>query len=123
MLPCPALVGVPQHGEDEYGAAVDGEGRHSGGPFQIQVSPKMRVEELRKVIRVRRWQQQGYFVNAASGRLLVRALSLRAAAAAAGGSHLAGCAAPQDVGGIVPALQRLSFAGKNLEDSQRTLEQ
>lgn len=30
---------------------------------------------------------------------------------------------PQDVGGIVPALQRLSFAGKNLEDSQRTLEQ
>jgi hypothetical protein len=29
----------------------------------------------------------------------------------------------QDKGGIIPALQRLSFAGKNLEDSQRTLEQ
>jgi hypothetical protein len=29
----------------------------------------------------------------------------------------------QDKGGIVPALQRLSYAGKNMEDSQRTLEQ
>jgi hypothetical protein len=33
------------------------------------------------------------------------------------------CMALQDKGGIVPALQRFSYAGKNLEDSQRTLEQ
>jgi hypothetical protein len=29
----------------------------------------------------------------------------------------------QEVGGILPALQRLSYAGKHMEDSQRTLEQ
>lgn len=29
----------------------------------------------------------------------------------------------QDQGGIIPALQKLSYAGKNLEDAQRTLEQ
>ena len=29
----------------------------------------------------------------------------------------------QDKGGVIPALQRLSYAGKNLEDAQRTLEQ
>ena len=30
---------------------------------------------------------------------------------------------PQDKGGVIPALQKLSYAGKNLEDAQRTLEQ
>ena len=68
-----------QHDGSEYGEQVDASGRHHGGPFQVQVSPLMRVEELRKVIR--------------------------------------------DKGGIIPALQRLSYAGKNLEDAQRTLEQ
>jgi hypothetical protein len=29
----------------------------------------------------------------------------------------------RDKGGILPALQKLSYAGKNMEDSQRTLEQ
>ena len=29
----------------------------------------------------------------------------------------------QDIGGIPPGLQRFSYAGKNLEDPQRTLEQ
>ena len=29
----------------------------------------------------------------------------------------------QDRGGILPGLQKLSYAGKNLEDSQRKLEQ
>lgn len=29
----------------------------------------------------------------------------------------------QDKGGIIPALQKLSYAGKNLDDAQRTLEQ
>ena len=41
-----------QHSEDEYGDEVGPDGRHRGGPFTIQVSPKMRVEELRKAIRV-----------------------------------------------------------------------
>ncbi len=29
----------------------------------------------------------------------------------------------QDKGGIIPALQKLSFAGKHMNDPQRTLEQ
>lgn len=41
------------HTPEEYGDSVDAKGRHSGGPFAIEVSPKMRVEELRKVIMVR----------------------------------------------------------------------
>lgn len=68
------------HDADEYGADIDAAtGRHSGGPFEIKVSPAMRIEELRSVI--------------------------------------------YRVGGILPALQKLSYAGKNFEDSQRTLEQ
>ncbi len=72
------MVQSELHSPDEYGANVDGNGLHSGGPFKISVSPKMRVDELRKVI--------------------------------------------YEKGGIIPALQRFSYAGKNLEDSQRTLE-
>ena len=41
-----------QHDDSEYGEIVDKQGKHSGGPFRIDVSPKMRVEDLRKVIRV-----------------------------------------------------------------------
>ncbi|KXZ47771.1 hypothetical protein GPECTOR_33g653 [Gonium pectorale] len=67
------------HEDSEYGAEVDpATGRHSGGPFRVRVNPKMRVEELRNVIR--------------------------------------------DASGILPALQKLSYAGKHLDDSQRTLE-
>ncbi|CAG9460071.1 unnamed protein product [Pedinophyceae sp. YPF-701] len=66
------------HSDDEYGESVDEAGNHSGGPFWIEVSPKMRIEELRLVIR--------------------------------------------DKGGIPPALLRLSYAGKRMADSQRTLE-
>ncbi|GAX79487.1 hypothetical protein CEUSTIGMA_g6928.t1 [Chlamydomonas eustigma] len=67
------------HSAEEYGVDVDtSTGRHRGGPFCITVSSKMRIEDLRVIIR--------------------------------------------DVGGIIPALQRLSFAGKHMEDSQRTLE-
>jgi hypothetical protein len=29
----------------------------------------------------------------------------------------------QDKGGIIPGLQQLAYAGKNMDDSQRTLEQ
>ena len=72
------IVQSELHSEDEYGADVDANGRHHGGPFKISVSPKMRIDELRKVI----YQK----------------------------------------GGVIPALQRFSYAGKNLEDSQRTLE-
>jgi hypothetical protein len=51
----PHTLAVPcltQHEESEYGAAVGPDGRHSGGPFTMSVSPKMRIEELRLVIRV-----------------------------------------------------------------------
>lgn len=41
-----------QHTADEYGEKVNKQGGHSGGPFIIKISPTMRVEEVRKVIRV-----------------------------------------------------------------------
>ena len=41
-----------QHTDDEYGVNVDDQGRHSGGPFDLEVSPLMRIEDLRKLIRV-----------------------------------------------------------------------
>ena len=66
------------HSDAEYGEKVDRNGNHSGGPFFIEVSTKMTVEDLRNVIR--------------------------------------------DQGGIIPALQRLSYAGKQFHDSKRTLE-
>ncbi|KAK9823441.1 hypothetical protein WJX72_002787 [[Myrmecia] bisecta] len=78
-LPTISLLVVSDlHTEIEYGSQVSKQGKHCGGPFRIHVSPKMHVEDLRKVIR--------------------------------------------DKGGIMPGLQRLSYAGKNMEDSQRTLE-
>jgi hypothetical protein len=40
------------HKDEEYGSVVAADGRHSGGPFTIDVSPKMRIEELRRVIYV-----------------------------------------------------------------------
>merc|ERR1711959_666978 len=39
------------HEDDEYGARVNQNGKHSGGPFVIQVSPKMTVEDLRLEIK------------------------------------------------------------------------
>lgn len=42
------------HTPEEYGATVDDNGRHSGGPFTITVSPKMRIEDLRRVVYVRK---------------------------------------------------------------------
>ena len=41
------------HDASEYGATVGADGRHSGGAFEIEVAPETRVEELRRVIRVR----------------------------------------------------------------------
>ena len=67
------------HTDDEYGTKVGKDGKHSGGPFVLKVSPKMRVEELRKLI--------------------------------------------YETCGILPAVQKLSYAGKDLNDSQRSLEQ
>lgn len=49
----PPLHPPAQHTADEYGSEVGPDGLHRGGPFTIEVSPKMRVEELRIVIRVR----------------------------------------------------------------------
>lgn len=117
-----------QHSEDEYGAEVGPDGRHHGGPFTIEVSPKMRVEELRKVIRVRRaggcirlrqckcWL---IWLDGLDGGLPCKQCTVQGLHATTfHASHL-----PQDNGGIIPALQRLSYAGKNMEDAQRTLEQ
>jgi len=40
------------HTEKEYGSKRDQNGKHSGGPFTIDVSPKMTIEDLRLVIKV-----------------------------------------------------------------------
>lgn len=111
-----------QHDDSEYGATRSPDGKsHSGGPFTIHVSPKIRVEELRMVIRVRGSRA----CSEAAGRL-VDGASRRGAGRLPG----APCSplkrqlpAMQDEGGILPALQKLSYAGKHLEDAQRTLEQ
>lgn len=47
-----AAATAVQHDDSEYGAEMKADGQHYGGPFTIHVSPKMRVEELRTVIRV-----------------------------------------------------------------------
>mmetsp|Transcript_6266 Transcript_6266/g.15877 ORF Transcript_6266/g.15877 Transcript_6266/m.15877 type:complete len:101 (+) Transcript_6266:498-800(+) len=39
------------HDADEYGSNVDSNGKHSGGPFDIDVSPKMTIQDLRMVIK------------------------------------------------------------------------
>jgi len=41
-----------QHDSNEYGAEVQEDGQHCGGPFYIDVSPTMRIEDLRLVIQV-----------------------------------------------------------------------
>ena len=51
-MPRPRAASIAQHTAEEYGATKGPDGSHSGGPFTIQVSPKMRIEELRRVIRV-----------------------------------------------------------------------
>ena len=73
------LVRSQLHTDDEYGMDKDPKtGKYSGGPFWVEVSPKMRVDDLRSVIK--------------------------------------------DACGIMPGIMRLSYAGKDFEDSQRTLE-
>ena len=44
---------LAQHKDDEYGSKRDQNGKHSGGPFVIEVTPKMTVEDLRLEIKVR----------------------------------------------------------------------
>ena len=41
-----------QHDSNEYGAEIQEDGQHCGGPFYIDVSPTMRIEDLRLVIQV-----------------------------------------------------------------------
>lgn len=43
---------VLQHEDFEYGAEVEADGQHSGGPFFIDVSPTMRIEDVRLIIQV-----------------------------------------------------------------------
>ena len=47
---------LTQHNDNEYGEQRTDAGAHCGGPFWINVSLKMRVEDVRHVIRVRRWE-------------------------------------------------------------------
>ena len=39
-----------QHEDHQYGGEVGADGQHSGGPFFIDVSPTMRIEDLRLTI-------------------------------------------------------------------------
>ena len=41
-----------QHDDNEYGADVAADGQHTGGPFFVDVSPTMRIEDLRLIIQV-----------------------------------------------------------------------
>ena len=56
----PTFCGA-QHSDGEYGARVDAEGRHHGGPFRMDVAPKMRVQDVRRVIMVRCRQSAAVF--------------------------------------------------------------
>ena len=42
-----------QHAGNEYGVCMDAMGRHRGGPFRMDVAPKMRVQDVRRAIMVR----------------------------------------------------------------------
>lgn len=41
-----------QHDDNEYGADLAADGQHTGGPFFVDVSPTMRIEDLRLIIQV-----------------------------------------------------------------------
>ena len=43
---------ILQHEDVEYGAEIGTDGQHSGGPFFIDVSPTMRIEDVRLIIQV-----------------------------------------------------------------------
>lgn len=43
---------LQQHDDSEYGDQRTSDGAHCGGPFWIKVSPKMRVDEIRRVVSV-----------------------------------------------------------------------
>ena len=43
---------ILQHEDFEYGAEIGADGQHSGGPFFIDVSPTMRIEDVRLIIQV-----------------------------------------------------------------------
>ena len=102
------------HEDDEYGARVNQNGKHSGGPFVIQVSPKMTVEDLRLEIKV--------------SPPLILSLYLSISAKAGSLNYITRALpspppSSQDKGGIIPGMQKLAYAGKKLDDPKRTLEQ
>ena len=41
-----------QHEDLEYGAEIGADGQHFGGPFFIDISPAMRIEDVRLIIHV-----------------------------------------------------------------------
>lgn len=43
---------VLQHEDLEYGTEIGADGQHFGGPFFIDVSPTMRIEDVRLIIQV-----------------------------------------------------------------------
>ena len=109
-----------QHADDEYGVNVDEQGRHSGGPFDLEVSPLMRIEDLRKLIRVGWLAVPSHDGFESGARLSLAGLMWIPSLVPAKTNN---CHGLQDKSGIIPALQKLSFAGKNLDDPQRTLAQ
>eukprot|EP00959_Pyramimonas_sp_CCMP1952_P230233 4813492-Pyramimonas_sp.AAC.3 len=118
--PCTGLVSIVftcatqnvQHTDEEY-----------GGPFWIDVSPKMKVEDLRKVIK-----NTNAYVSLHKFDLhpdLIIPLLLLCYSIVDMFQPSIPCTSlwTQDKCGILPGLQRLAYAGKNFEDSNRTLEQ
>ena len=120
---------------------VDGAGRHSGGPFRVDVTPKMRVLDLRRIVQVRgtlshviakstgRTQRQNVACMARTMQGWVLVSPRHMPLGCSGLSCLSGQRAAfnasdaQTKSGIPCGLQRLSYAGKHMDDSQRTLEQ
>ena len=64
-----------QHDDDEYGVEVGKEGQHTGGPFYIDVSPLIRVEDLRLQIQVSASCLKHQCASSSSWSLVLRALS------------------------------------------------
>ena len=95
------------HTDDEYGTNIDRNGKHSGGSFAVEVSPKMTIEDLRLVIKVSVVVSlRVFFLFYIKYKICLQIKSNY-----------------QEKGGIIPGMQKLAYAGKKLDDPKRTLEQ
>ena len=135
---------------------MDAAGRHSGGPFRVDVTPKLRVLDLRRIVQVRPWAllpDPRFLIGSTGGIAMAKLgnmalhrarqwhgtepgkaacwlcmINSRPLSAQVSGyiigqrSRFHGVGA-QRKSGIPCGLQRLSYAGKHMDDSQRTLEQ